>query len=161
MKIFSSKKRVAAIGAVTAATLVGGGVAFAYWTNGGAGTGTAQTGTTTDNLTITASAASDLFPGGPAEELALVVDNTLNPTYSVQLTGLDVSIDSVTCNGTSVPGAWFTLGETEIDSATIVAPGAVTPLSTPTGVTLRMNNDPLLNQNVCKDAAVAFNLTVG
>ena len=32
MKIFSSKKRVAAIGVVTAATLVGGGVAYAYWT---------------------------------------------------------------------------------------------------------------------------------
>ena len=32
MKIFSSKKRVAVIGAVTAVTLVGGGTAFAYWT---------------------------------------------------------------------------------------------------------------------------------
>ena len=37
MKIFSSKKRVAAIGVVTAATLVGGGAAFAYWTTTGSG----------------------------------------------------------------------------------------------------------------------------
>ena len=35
MKIFSSKKRVAIIGAVTAVTLVGGGTAFAYWTTTG------------------------------------------------------------------------------------------------------------------------------
>ena len=39
MKIFSSKKRVAAIGVVTAATLVGGGMAYAYWTTTGTGTG--------------------------------------------------------------------------------------------------------------------------
>ena len=38
-KIFSSKKRVAAIGAVTAATLLGGGMAVAYWTSSGTGTG--------------------------------------------------------------------------------------------------------------------------
>ena len=46
MKIFSSKKRVAAIGVVTAATLVGGGMAYAYWTTTGTGTGTRDTGTT-------------------------------------------------------------------------------------------------------------------
>ena len=39
MKIFSSKKRVAVIGAITAVTLVGGGTAFAYWTASGGGTG--------------------------------------------------------------------------------------------------------------------------
>ena len=44
MKIFSSKKRVAVIGAVTAVTLVGGGTAFAYWTATGTGTGTATVG---------------------------------------------------------------------------------------------------------------------
>ena len=44
MKIFSSKKRVAVIGAITAVTLVGGGTAFAYWTTTGTGTGTATVG---------------------------------------------------------------------------------------------------------------------
>ena len=47
MKIFSSKKRVAAIGVVTAATLVGGGVAFAYWTTSGTGTGPRRPGRST------------------------------------------------------------------------------------------------------------------
>ena len=58
MKIFSSKKRVAAIGVVTAATLVGGGMAFAYWTTSGTGTGTATTGTTTTTWTSTSTATA-------------------------------------------------------------------------------------------------------
>ena len=57
MKIFSSKKRVAAIGAVTAATMLGGGVAFAYWTAGGTGSGSASTAGGGADLKITQTSA--------------------------------------------------------------------------------------------------------
>ncbi len=71
MKIFSSKKRVAAIGVVTAATLLGGGMAYAYWTSTGSGSGSAATGTTStytvnfDNPSPVAS--TPLTPAGPAQ----------------------------------------------------------------------------------------------
>jgi hypothetical protein len=158
MKLFSSKKRVAAIGALTAATLVGGGMAVAYWTNGGSGTGSATTGTTTD-VTITASGPLGLVPGGPAQALVLNVDNP--NSYSVRLDGLSVSIDtgSITCDGNQVDDAWFTLSDSTITSTTTVDAGVAADLD-PSGVKLQMN-DSTDNQNVCKDANVAFDLTVG
>jgi hypothetical protein len=83
MKIFSSKKRVAAIGVVTAATLVGGGMAVAYWTTSGTGTGAATTGQETafevsfdrdvnDDLIIT---GDPLSPGGSTQTTHVTVRN--------------------------------------------------------------------------------------
>ena len=158
-RIFSSKKRVTPVGVLTAATLVGGGMAVAYWTNGGTGTGSAATGTTSDNLTITASGPTGLVPGGPAQALVL---NVANPnTYSVQLTGQTVSIDSgtITCDGTVVGDTWFTLGASTISSTGVVPAEDAADLD-PSGVTLQMVDLPTVNQNVCKDVPVAFDLTV-
>jgi hypothetical protein len=162
MKIFSSKKRVAAIGALTAITLAGGGMAVAYWTTGGGGTGSALAGTAADNLVITASGGlTELYPGGPAEKLALSVKNVEN-TYSVQLTNQTVTITpgSVMCNTTAVDDTWFTLADATIDSTTIVAAGATATLAPESGVTLQMNNDPDHSQDVCQGANVTFSLTV-
>ena len=66
MKIFSSKKRVAAIGVVTAATLVGGGMAYAYWTATGTGTGTGDRLAPTDvgRSLVHADAPLRLSPAG-------------------------------------------------------------------------------------------------
>ena len=164
-KIFSSKKRVAAIGVITAATMVGGGMAVAYWTNGGSGTGSATAGTTSDNLIITGSvptseaAGQGLVPGGTAQALLLNVNNP--NTYSVQLTNQTVSIvpGSITCDLTEVGDSWFTLAATTIRSETVVGAERSADLD-PSGVTLQMIDLPTVDQNDCKDAAVAFDLTV-
>ncbi len=78
MKIFSSKKRVAAIGVVTAATLVGGGMAYAYWTSTGSGPGTATTGTSTNfqvDVVSTDSPAVTLAPGNGIQNFEVKVTN--------------------------------------------------------------------------------------
>ena len=71
MKIFSSKKRVAAIGVVTAATLVGGGAAFAYWTTTGSGSGSATVGSaaawTADESGDLIAADSPALASGPID----------------------------------------------------------------------------------------------
>ena len=158
MKIFSSKKRVAAIGVVTAATLVGGGMAYAYWTNGGTGTGTASTGTTTDNLVLTAFGPTGLVPGGAADDLVVNVDNP--NTYSVQVSGLPTIIESATCKigagpTVSVDPAWFQLGGAL--AADVVPANDALDVG---GLTLRMLDDAD-DQNACKGAVVGFVLTVG
>lgn len=159
MKIFSSKKRVAAIGVVTAATLVGGGVAFAYWTNGGTGTGEVATGTTTDTLTITASGPTGMVPGGTPKELVLTVSNP-NLNAPVQLTERLLSLDSGTikCGATTVDDDWFILTADEITSVTPVPAGGSAVLN-PSGVFLQMVNDDE-NQDVCKAKTVTFDLAV-
>ena len=64
MKRFTLKKKVAAIG-IAAVMAVGGGSAFAYFTSGGSGTGSAQVGTGPGNAFSFTSAgpATPLTPG--------------------------------------------------------------------------------------------------
>jgi hypothetical protein len=75
MKIFSSRKRVAAIGVVTAATLVGGGMAYAYWTTTGSGTGEAAVGTSNATVTVTQGSLLAMYPGDAPQDLVLTVTN--------------------------------------------------------------------------------------
>lgn len=80
MKIFSSKKRVAAIGVVTAATLVGGGMAYAYFTASGTGTGTATTGASTAwDVAVDSTTAGNLTPttlsGNPVQSVGYDITN--------------------------------------------------------------------------------------
>ena len=82
MKLFSSKKRIGAIGAVTALTLVGGGVAYGYWTTTGSGSGTAGTDSTSGaTVSVSQSAVTGLAPGVAAKTLALSVSATTQDAY--------------------------------------------------------------------------------
>lgn len=78
--------------------LLGTGTAVAYWAAAGSGTGTAAAGTAQPLSTVATSASTTslLYPGGPAADVALVVQNP-NP-YPVTITG--VSADGpVTASG--------------------------------------------------------------
>lgn len=47
-----SKKKKAVVFVATAVALIGGGFAFAYWTTGGSGTGTAATDASVSDVTV-------------------------------------------------------------------------------------------------------------
>lgn len=139
-----STKKVAAVG-VAAVTLASAGVAYAYWTSEGSGTGTATIGTTSRNVILhgtstntsatldsngvqTAAAVNQLYPGGPAATVALTADNP--NSYSVSLNKLQVKLASVNCAGdTDANGnpvdrkSWFTLDPT----TTVTAAQGTTP----------------------------------
>lgn len=68
--------------------LLSTGTAVAYWAAAGSGTGTAAAGTAQPLTTGTASASTSslLYPGGPAADVTLVVQNP-NP-YPVTVTGV-------------------------------------------------------------------------
>ena len=80
MRNLSSKKRFALIASTVAAVFVGGGIAVAYWTTTGSGTGTAATGNSS-TVTVSSTAITGLYPGGPAVPIVL---NVNNPNASAQ-----------------------------------------------------------------------------
>ena len=103
-KIFSSKKRVAAIGVITAATMVGGGMAVAYWTSSGSGTGDATTASSDAVVTITGDAVSDMYPGDAEQDLIVTASNVgTNNAYVAGVTAY-VTTDAVppaACDGSN------------------------------------------------------------
>ncbi len=155
------RKKLVAVGAA-GALVVGGSLAgYAFWTTGGSGTGSAGIGTDTSNVGLVASGTGTLIPGGSAVGLNIA---TSNPnTYSVSLQGKAVSISSVKCGGTDVSSAWFSVVDSAITSATVTpahnGTANGTANLTPSGVTIKMNNDPAASQDVCKNNNVTFNLT--
>jgi len=149
-----SKKVLAVLTAV--ALLAGGGTAFAYWTAGGSGTGTATLATTAA-LTVnqTNTAITTLVPGGPAAALTGTFTNTnAGPIHVTTLTAAVTSVAPATCLK-----ADFVIGGT----ATIV--GAVPNNDIPvgstgtwSGLTISLTNTAV-NQDTCKLAVPTITYT--
>jgi hypothetical protein len=93
MSNFMKNKKVLAV--VTGAVVVMGAVgAWAFWTAGGTGTGSGNTGTVTAIEAVQTSVISGLAPGGAAQELSGTFENDNDgPVY---VTSVTASISSVT-----------------------------------------------------------------
>jgi hypothetical protein len=147
MRIF--KKKTVAIVAV-AAVLILGGVAYAYWTNTGSGTGSATTGDNNSIVVNQTSTITGLAPGLPAQTLSGDFDNP-NDTA--------VYITSVTAvvTGTDQGAACDASNYTIAGSAPVAAeipPG--TGVGAWSGLTIQFNNKPTVNQDACKNAVVSI-----
>lgn len=156
MKIFSSKKRVAVIGALTAVTLVGGGTAFAYWTTSGSGTGSATTSAGAPALTITGDAPDAMFPGDSPQPLVVTVLN--NAANSARVAGVTavVSTNVSGCTGSDFKindtpaGSAVTLNWTAVDLAPGGSQSTPSSLVTPGSNSIQFNNKPSDSQDPCK-----------
>jgi hypothetical protein len=95
MKKHLSKKRVVLAALVVVMLAIASGVAYAYWTAGGGGPGSATAGTTS-SITVnqTNSAITNLYPGGPAQALSGTFTNP-NPGQ-VQIASVTAVVSSVT-----------------------------------------------------------------
>lgn len=164
MKILSNKKRAAAIGAVTASTVLVGGVAFAYWTSTGSGTGTATTGTSSDTWTVavTSTDTKNLAPttatGTPSQTVAYSITN--NGTGQQLLSKAVISIDSVTPGSGSGPACTtsdFSLNGTTAGAAVTdnYAANLAAGASSSGSVVLRLIDNEA-NQDNCKSATVTL-----
>jgi hypothetical protein len=157
MKLFSSKKRVAAIGAVTAVTLAGGGVAMAYWTASGSGTGTATTATSDANVTVTQAALNPMYPGDDAQTLDLTLTNDSPSGQSAFITSLTASI--TTTAGANCDASNFLInGVAASNPTTLIWNGTDIPVGSPassTDNTIQFNNKDA-NQNLCQGADVTI-----
>jgi hypothetical protein len=132
--------------------LVGGGVAFAYWTAGGSGTGSATTGTVTALTAVQTSTVAGMAPGDTAQTLSGNFTNTNSgPVYVASVTA---SISSVTISGAPAVGCDAT--DYTLANPTMSV-GAQVPAGTAqgawTGATIQFNNKAT-NQDACKGATV-------
>lgn len=142
---------------VTAALVLAGGAAFAYWTTSGTGTGTAATGTSAAVNAVQTSVVTDMGPGTAPQTLSGTFTNT--DTQPLYVTSLAVSISSIT----TVPA----LGDCEADDYVITgsplaigAQAAVDDSTTWTGMTIAFVNEAAENQDGCKNATVNLAYTV-
>lgn len=149
-KITKSKKLIA--GAVAAAA-VSGGVAYAYWTSGGAGSASGTTDAELSALVVNqTNTLSAMFPGDSAQTLSGNFDNPNDgPVFVGTVTA---SIASVLSNGEPAPAcsaADFTLAGAAMTVAAEVPPG--TAKGSWSGATIKFNNTGT-NQDGCKDVTV-------
>ena len=106
-------KKTAIISITAALVLGGGGVAFAYWTSSGTGTGSATTGTSVA-LDVTSSAPTGpaLSPGGASQSVPFEVSNPGSGSQSLTSVAVTVAAEDGT-EWIDTPGcsaADYTLG---------------------------------------------------
>jgi hypothetical protein len=149
-----SRRRAAAIAAGTAAVVVAGTIAYAYWTNSGTGSGSAAVG---NNATITVnqtSAVTGLYPGGPAAALSGTFDNpNQSKVYVHQVTASLTSVSNGTADGTkpACTIADFQLSDNPATVDAEINPGTASGAWGSVHVALK---NGAANQDNCKNATL-------
>jgi hypothetical protein len=146
-----TRKRAAAIATGAALTFIVGGVAFAYWSTTGTGTGSAATGDVVGvTIHATSTPVTGLYPGGPAQNVSGNFDNTNDG--SVYIKQVTVAVDPAWSVGTTLPctAADFTVTAPAANNAEIVKGAGVGAWGT---ATIKMNNLST-NQDNCKGVTV-------
>ncbi len=137
------RKRTLIGGLVAAFVLMGAFGAYAYWTTGGSGSGSATAGTTTNNLTIASPSVTGITPGSSTP----VTVTLTNPnSYSVHVDTVSTVI--TTSVGGCLP-ADFTF-PAKVLNTTIAALGTA---SFTQGLAFA---DTAVNQDSCKGATVTL-----
>jgi hypothetical protein len=153
MQVLSKKSIV--IGTAGVMLIVGTGVAYAYWSAGGTGTGTAPTGASTALVVNQTSVLGPMFPGDTAQTLSGTFDNVGSGT--VHVTSVTASIASVAGGDGACSAADYTLANATMSAVQEVPVG--TSQGAWTGATLHFNNTTA-NQDGCKNAVVTLSYAV-
>ena len=147
-----STKRLVAIAATTVVLLGGAGIAYAYWTAGGTGTGSGTTGTSEAITVDQDSVITNLRPDGAAQTLSGDFINLNDePVYVATVTA---SISSITGGGVTCLPDDYTLSNAVMTVNAQVPAGS--DVGAWTGATIEFNNKPAENQDDCKNATVNF-----
>lgn len=128
-------------------SLIGGGAAFAYWTNSGSGSGQAATGTNAAVVVNQTSTVTGLAPGVAAQPLSGDFGNDNDgPVYVGSVTATVSGTDQPGCGATD-----YTIAGAATVNAQVAAGDGVGSWS---GLTIAFNNKPSVNQDACKNAVV-------
>ena len=159
-RLFSSRKRIAAV--ATAAVLgLSGGAVIAYFTAGGSGSGAGATGSASTATVIQAapaaadyspSGSNSLFPGGSQTVHLTVKNNGAGQQFINKVSLSSVTSNKAGCDSTSQP-TWFSMSDVTIGEN--LAPGA-TSTSHDGTVTFNDTSSP---QDACQGATLTFNYT--
>ncbi len=141
-------KRTCVLLAVVSAAVVAAVGGYAYFTTNGTGTGSATVGTDS-GVTLYATTAGLLYPGGPSRTVSFTVDN---PSSGNQWVGT-IHLESVNTGVVGCLGADFTMPDVVANQN--VAPGSGIAI-TATGQLSMADNG---NQDPCKNASLTLNLS--
>ena len=151
------QKKITVTGAVCLVMAAAG--AYAYWTAGGDGTGSAATGTTEALSVNQTTVLAPMYPGLAAQTISGTFDNSNDgPIYVGTVTA---SIGSVTQADGAVGGCDatdYTLANAAMTVGAQVPAGSA--VGAWTGATLMFNNKPAVNQDGCKGATVNLVYTI-
>lgn len=150
------KSRFVAL-AVLALALAVGGIAFAYWTQGGSGSGGATAGTTSAITVNQTGAPTGLYPGGPAQALSGTFDNpNAHPVHISSVTAV-VRAFSVQTDNTkpACTDADFAIGGAGTGPIVVPAGNGAGAWS---GLTVRLL-DGAGNQDNCKGVSINIDYT--
>jgi hypothetical protein len=150
------RTRIAPLVAVLALLAIGA-VAYAYWTQGGTGSGTSTAGTTAAITVNQTGSPSGLYPGGPAAALAGTFTNP-NPG-SVNLSSVTAAVHPFASHAVDAlkpdcTQADFAIGGTS--GANVVPTGA--GVGAWSGLTVRLLDNGL-NQDNCKNVTITIDYT--
>ncbi len=142
-------KKLVAITAGVAIVLAGGGLALAYWTTTGAGTGNGTVAASNGNIALHASFDNDLLAPGTSLPVSFTADNAGPSSLQVGTVTTVVSA-SGTCDA-----SWFTVAPVS-ENQTIAGHGTAVPLSNKGSIVFA---DSALNQDSCKSATITLTLS--
>jgi hypothetical protein len=151
---FNSRKRIAIV-AASAAVILGGATALAYWTTTGSGSGTGTAASSNGTVVLAATVPNGLFPGGsvtvPVSATTSAATDLYVTSVSLAITPFTVDADHSTCDVTDLS---FDL--TSVLSG-VTVPHGVTATSLGHGVLALANSAS--NQEGCKGAIITVHLT--
>ena len=147
------RKRGLKVAAIAGGLVLVGGVAFAYWTQGGSGVGSAKTGDSIDvTVKQTGPAVEGLAPGSGPVALGGNFDNpNSGPVYVSSVT---VAVGAITKGGNPVAGCDstdFTLVQPSPVNAEVPAGNAKGAWG---GASIEFNDKSDANQDACKGVTV-------
>lgn len=163
MKLLRNRKLVALLATLALATTAVAG--YAYWTQGGSGSGSAATGTTTGITVNQLSTPTAMYPGSTPQALSGNFDNP--NSNAVQISSVTAVVSSVTGAGTDTtkpactPADYVIAGTSGLN---LVPSG--TGVGAWSGLTIQLTNrsdtlpgDGLGNQDNCKNAVAHITYT--
>ena len=166
MMRITHKKKVGAAAVTAVLTLGGGGIAFAYFTSGGTGTGSAQVGSSPpDAFTITSTGPTTaLVPGNGAQPFVVEVANTTGQDAYVSTVFLSVATfgdsgDAATAAGGDISGcsaSWFAVTPSVTFDEVVPAGGNVTSAGLGSAAPTIEMPGSASDQDPCQGAAVGI-----
>ncbi len=145
-------KKLVAITAGVAIVLAGGGLALAYWTTTGAGSGSGKVASSNGTIALTATFADGITPGGSVP----VSFKATNAGSSNLQVGTVTTVVSTTPVTGTCDASWFAVAPA-LENQTI-AHGAINVALT-AGSYLVFTDDLAVNQDGCKGATITLTLT--
>lgn len=148
------RRRPLIAGAILALAMAG--TAFAFWTAGGSGSGTAPVGDTAPLTVNQVTVLNDMYPGDSPQTISGNFDNP-NPG-PIRVETVTASIASVTASG-DCEADDFSLTDAVAPVAAQVATGD--DQGAWTGPKIQFNNSATENQDGCKNATVNLAYVIG